>query len=107
MRAGLLRERIEFLELNEVHTDSGSVKKEYTPIYTCRAYKKKEIVYSNDGMNAKEDFIDRSITFHVRKCLCINDKQRILYNGKQYDIILLDYQIRDNTYMITCKEINI
>lgn len=105
MRAGLLREPIDFLSLKEEQSPSGFVKKEYQKVYSCKAYKKKNTVILDDEMNASEAFKETTIVLQVRFHPVINDAMHILYNGSEYDIKLLDPQI-DHTYLITCKKIN-
>lgn len=105
MRAGLLRELIEFKEPKETQSDSGFPRKEYVSVYTCKAYRKKLSAVFGDGMNASEEFIGKTIVFQVRYHPIIKDTQRIGYCGNEYQIKLLDPQV-DQTYIITCSKID-
>lgn len=105
MRAGLLREPVDFMALEEAQSSSGFVKKEYKRVYSCKAYKKKNAVILDDEMNASEAFKETTIVLQVRFHPVINDAMHIFYNGSEYDIKLIDPQI-DHTYLITCKKIN-
>lgn len=100
MRAGLLRETLIFKELKEISSPSGFVKKEYVPILTCKAYKKKLSSVIGDGVNAMEQFIGNTIVFQIRYNPTIKENQKVEYQGKDYSITLLDRQ-QDNTYLIT------
>lgn len=100
MRAGLLKETLIFKEWKEITTLSGFVKKEYVPILTCKAYKKKLSSVIGDGVNAMEQFIGNAIVFQVRYYPVIKENQKVEYQGKDYTITMLDRQ-RDNTYLIT------
>ncbi|WP_106831162.1 phage head closure protein [Parabacteroides pacaensis] len=106
MRAGLLREAVVFEEFREVKTTSGFVKKEYVPVLRTKAYRKKLTYYRNEGVNAFEEFTDDTVILQVRRNLLINENLRVRYNDKYYKIRLLDLQITDNTYLITCSKIN-
>lgn len=106
MRAGLLRELLVFKELKQVQSNSGAAKKEYVPILTCKAYRKKQAaVVDRDGVNAMEQFTGHMLIFQVRYYPVIKDNHRVEYQGNDYSIILLDKQ-RDNTYLITLTKID-
>lgn len=105
MRAGLLRESVDFMALKEEQSSTGFVKKEYKIVYSCKAYKKRNTVILDDEMNASEAFKETTLVLQVRFHPIIKDDMHILYNGSEYDIKLIDPQI-DHTYLITCKKIN-
>lgn len=106
MRAGLLRETIIFEDLKETKGASGFVKKEYVPAFTVKACRKKLSATVGDGVEAFEEFIGKTLIFQVRFNPAIKDTQRISYQGKKYSITLLDKQIQDKAYLITCRKIN-
>lgn len=106
MRAGLLRETITFEELRETKTVSGFMKKEYTPALTVKANRKKLSAIVGDAINASEEFIGKTLIFQVRFHPAIKDNQRVSYLGRKYNIELLDKQMQDNTYLVTCRKIN-
>ena len=105
MRAGLLRDIIDFLEPEETQGATGFVKKEYKSVYTCKAYRKKNSVILDDEMNASESFKETVMIFQVRYHPVIKENMHIRFNGSEYDIKLIDPQV-DNTYLITCKKVN-
>lgn len=106
MRAGLLREPVDFLALKEEQSSSGFVKKDYEVVYSCKAYKKKNTVILDDEMNATEVFKETTLVLQVRFHPAIKEDMHIRYNGSEYDIKLIDPQT-DHTYLITCKKINL
>lgn len=106
MRAGLLREILVFKELVKKTSLTGAEIKEYVPVYTCKAYKKKQATVANgDGLNAKEQFINILFIFQVRYHPLIKDNQRVEFQGRDYAITLLDMQ-RDNTYLVTLNKVD-
>lgn len=105
MRAGLLREPVDFMALKEEQSPSGFVKKDYQIVYSCKANKKKNTVALGDEMNASEAFKETTIVLQVRYHPAINEDMHIRYNGSEYDIKLIDPQT-DHSYLITCKKIN-
>lgn len=108
MRAGLLREILVFEELQTITSPSGATKKEYAAVYTCKGYKRKmSPVRDVSGLNAMEEFSGNMLIFQVRYHPIINEKQRVLYQGRHYSMTLLDRQIHDNTYLITLTKLNV
>ena len=105
MRAGLLRDKISFLELTEIRTESGFKKKEYTNVLTTRCSRRKLSAQYGDGLNANEEFIANTVVVQVRFNRLIKEKQRVDYNSKKWNIILIDKQA-DNSLMITLSKIN-
>lgn len=105
MRAGLLREMITFRGLVKETTPSGFVKEEFSDLFSCRAYRKKQ-TGAVDGINALEEFPGMTIVFQVRYDPRIKEDMRIRYRENEYQIAAPDYQ-RDNTYLITCKKLNL
>lgn len=106
MRAGSLREPVDFLDLKEKQGASGFVKKDYEVVYSCKACKKRNTVKLDDEMNASEAFKETTIVLQVRFHPVIKEGMRIRFNGSEYDIKLIDPQT-DHTYLITCKKINL
>lgn len=106
MRAGLLREILEFQELQTISSTSGAVKKEYVKIFSTKGAKKRlTMVVDKDGVNASEQFIGNLIVFQVRYNQRIKENQQVIYQGIKYSIQLLDRK-PDNTYIITLKKKN-
>lgn len=107
MRAGLLREILEFKELIATKTATGATRNEYVSILTTRAARKKlTAVVTQDGVNASEQFIGNILVFQIRYNPLIKDNQRVIYQNNEYSIQLLDRQIIDNSYIVTLKKIN-
>lgn len=107
MRAGLLREKLEFQELRTIkNPDSGATKKEFVTVLTARANKRKlTAVVNSDGVNASQEFIGSMIVFQVRYNPVIKMSQQVIYEGQKFEIQLLDRQ-KDNTYLMTLKRKN-
>lgn len=103
------REVISFQRAETVRSDSGQrVKKwELVPILTNIPAERRKRKASNDvTLNAKEEFIDLSITFWVRYDESITDNLRIIYNGQIYRILDIDRKFHDNSCLITCIKVN-
>ena len=106
MRAGLLKERICISKPVEEQKKSGFVKKEFVDYMSCKAWRKRQTASPGDGINAKEEFIENTIILQIRFDPRIKETHRIAYRCNKYDIVLLDFQIQDNTYIVTAKKIN-
>lgn len=103
------REVISFQRAETVRSDSGQrVKKwEPVPVLTNIPAERRKRKISNDvSLNAKEEFIDLSITFWVRYDESITDNLRIVYNGQIYRILDIDRKFHDNSCLITCIKVN-
>lgn len=107
MRAGLLTERLTFLKQTQIASATGERKKDWSPVYSCKAYKHKSAsIMDRDGLNAKEQFNGYNIVFQVRFNPLIEDTQRVQYRDRLYRIIPpLDYQ-PDRTYIITLTRVD-
>lgn len=105
MRAGLLTETIHIYELQRTTSPSGAVTREYVETHKIKAYRKKLSASVGDGINAREEFIENTLVFQVRKYSFITEDIRIKYGNNFYKVILIDPQ-RDNTYLITCSKDN-
>lgn len=106
MRAGLLKEKLTFLDAVTTITPSGAPVKQWNPVYSCRAYKRRTTTSIGDGINAKEVFVNYNLVFQVRYNPLISDSQRVEYRGRTYKIVPpLDYR-QDNTYIITLNRVD-
>lgn len=106
MKAGLLREILTFKELGKVQSPSGAVKREYVPVFTCKAFRRKmSAVVDKESVNAMEQFIGRIIIFQVRNYPVIKESQRVAYRDQEYEIKLIDPQ-SDNSLLITLEKLN-
>lgn len=104
MRAGLLREIVTFAALNTTRSPSGAVKQDYVDVLTVKAEKRK-ITSVNTDIDAKEEFTGNTVVFRTRAYPLINERMRVKWQSKVYQIQLLDRQL-DSTYLITCTKIN-
>ena len=105
MRAGLLRYKIEFLQLDNSPKDwSGATSKAWTTVLTTRCARRK-INTQGLGVTALEEFISGTIVVQVRNNSLIADKQRFKFNGYTYKVTLIDRQ-DDNTLLITGTRLN-
>lgn len=107
MRAGLLRETLIFKGLVSEQSPSGAIRKEYQPILTCKASRRKmSAVVDQSGVNAMEQFIGSIVVFQTRYYPTIKENQRVSWQGRDYEIKLLDYRKEDNSYLITLEKLN-
>lgn len=107
MRAGSLREFITFIELHKTQTPSGAFKEEWVEVYKCRAFlKKSSPVYDKDGVNAHELYQGTNRYMVVRNNKKINEKQRLVWKGDVYEILLIQPQYDDNTLLIQVRRHN-
>lgn len=107
MRAGSMRERLNFYQLTETQTPSGAVKKTWVSVYECRGfYKRSSPVYDKDGVEAKELYRGETIFMIVRETSHINANYRVGYKGFMYEIILIAPIHSDNTLEIQLRKIN-
>lgn len=106
MRAGLLREKLVVLELRKDQSTSGAVSKDYVPILTTKAAKRKlTAVMDKEGVNAGEEFIGDMVVLQIRFNPIINDSQRVVFQNRKYKIKLVDKQA-DNSLLLTLQKIN-
>lgn len=59
-----------------------------------------------DGMDAREDFTELTLTFWLRYDESITDELRVVYGGRPYAIVDIDRNFRDNSCLITCRKLN-
>ena len=103
------REVISFQRAETVRSDSGQRVKKWEPVPVLTnipAERRKRKVSNDVSLNAKEEFIDLSITFWVRYDESITDNLRIIYNGQIYRILDIDRKFHDNSCLITCVKVN-
>jgi hypothetical protein len=106
MRAGLLRDVVEFREPVEVQTDTGAMDIDYRTVVRCRAWKRKfSNVTDKDKIEAHKEFYGHFGVFQVRYHPRIKEDQILRYRGVLYKIILLDLQ-PDNTYLVNVNKLN-
>ena len=106
MKAGLLREILEFREEVKSQDLNGFVSNRYETVLTCKASRRKmSAVADKSGVNDMEQFIGSIIVFQVRNYQVIKENQRVVYRGVEYAIKMIDPQ-RDNTLVITLEKLN-
>lgn len=106
MRAGLLRELLEFQDLTISKSPTGATSKVYTPAFKVRGCKQKlSLIADTAGVNASEQFLGNTLVFQIRYNPSIDEDQQVIYQGTRYAIQLLNRR-PDNSYLITLKKIN-
>lgn len=103
MKAGLLTEKLIIEMYVETQSDSGFVKKDYKPIATLRAYKRKKSF--NEKIQAFEDITSGSAVFQMRKNPYTKEGYFVTHDSKRYKIIDIDSN-SDSTINITCKRVD-
>ena len=107
MRAGAMRENLVFMQYAETQSLSGAVIKSWVDRYTCRAsIKRSTPVFDKDGVEAKEEYSGINLYFIVRMTPVINEKMRIKYDGYQYEILLIEPNYADKTYLLQTRRVN-
>lgn len=107
MRAGVLREILVFKKPVETQSLTGAIKKEYVEAFKCRACRKKmTLIADKDGISAMEQFIGHTLVFQVRNYPVIKENLRVLYNGNEYSIKMINPQMSDNTLILTLDKID-
>jgi SPP1 family predicted phage head-tail adaptor len=103
------REVISFQRAETERSDSGQRVKKWKPdpvLTNIPAERRKRKISNDVTLNAKEEFIDLSITFWMRYDESITDNLRIIYNGQIYRILDIDRKFHDNSCLITCVKVN-
>jgi head-tail adaptor len=104
MRAGLLMERINFLRLEKVKTDTGSEYNTYVPEHSCRA----RVTYAGgDRENENGDiFYSHHIHFEIRRGLEFDELYRIEWEGRQYRILCIEQNKHNQSTKIITELVN-
>ena len=106
MRAGLLREWVQFYRVGK--KANGFQKNDTAPtsILRTRCHRLKPI--SGDmGINAFEEFQKSVISLQVRKNKIITPDLTFLYQNSFYQIVNIDERPEDQTFIITGKKQNL
>ena len=104
MLAGRLTERITFLKLVKVKTETGSEDNTYVAEHNCRA----KVNYSG-GTRTNENgdiFYAHFINFEIRQGLDFDELYRIEWKGRQYRILYIEQDRRNMSTRITTELIN-
>jgi len=104
MRAGLLRERITFLKLEKVKTETGSEYNTYVPEHDCRA----RVTYAGgDRVNENGDiFYSHHIHFEIRQGLDFDELYRIEWKNQQYRILCIEHNRQNQSTKIITELVN-
>ena len=105
IQAGKLREILVFKELQTRTTESGFQSKEYVQVYKCRGEKMRLSVVA-ENINAMEEFLADTVIMKVRYNPVIKESCRVEWQGRTYEIRLLDHQ-PDNSFVMTLKRVNL
>jgi len=107
MRAGAMREFLDFYERQSSTSESGAVKHEWVNTFSRRAaFKSSKPVYDKDGVEARELYRGQTIYMVIRMDCDIKDTHRIKYKGDMYEIILIKPNYNDRTYEIQMRKLN-
>lgn len=104
MRAGLLTERITIQNYVETRSESGAVVKDWVDYHKCKAD-----ILSNRGSrkNVVAEYTQiGAIELQIRKTKVVDEKMRIIYQEKKYQIDYITYMYKDKTYKINASLIN-
>ena len=105
MRAGILTEQVQILRVKVIHNEYGEQRDIYKPWCTTRAN-----ITPVSGARTDENyevFYEHRYKFVVRLYVDVNDFDRILWNGKQYRIINIDENKRQNNKTIITELVNL
>lgn len=104
MQAGRLTERIVFLKLEKVKTETGSEDNTYVPEHNCRA----KMTYSGgDRVNENGDiFYSHHIIFEIRQGLDFDEHYRIEWKGQQYRILCIEQDRHNQSTRIVTDLVN-
>lgn len=105
MLAGLLTEPIQILKLQVERNEYGEQMDYYKPCCTTRA----NITPVSGGRTDEnyEVYYEHRYKFVVRLYVNVDDFDRILWNGKQYRIINIDENKRQNNKTIITELVNL
>lgn len=104
MQAGTLTERIKFLKLVKVKTDTGSEDNTYVLDHNCRA----RVTYTGgDRENENGDiFFSHHVIFEIRQGLKFDELYRIEWKGRPYRIECIEENRHNQSIKITTSLIN-
>ena len=104
MQSGLLTEKITFLKLVKVKTNTGSEDNTYVKEHKCRA----KVSYTGgDRVNENGDiFYSHNVIFEIRQGLDFNELYRIEWEGRQYRILCIEKNKHNQSIKITTELVN-
>lgn len=107
MKAGDMREFLDFYEMRETLSPSGAFKRDWVQVFSRRAmFKRSKPVYDKDGVEAREMFKGATHNMVLRMDSKITTSLRVAYSGNMYEIVLIEPNHRDRTYTIQIRRLN-
>lgn len=89
MKASILRDILVFESFTTERDETHALVKTWKPCFRCRAYRKKQSSLSGDEL-AREEFLGISVQFITRKYPQITDERRVRWNGKLWEIRMIE-----------------
>lgn len=107
MKAGEMREFLDFYEMRETRSPSGAFRREWVKTFSRRAMlKRSRPVFDKDGVDAREMYIGATHNMVLRMDNGIHTGLRVGYAGDSYEIILIEPNHRDRTISIPIRRVN-
>lgn len=107
MKAGDMREFLDFYEMRETTSPSGAFKRDWVKVFSRRAmFKRSRPVYDKDGVEARELYRGATHYMVIRMDNEVHTGLRVGYKGDRYEIILIEPNYRDRTNTIQIRRLN-
>lgn len=107
MKAGDMREFLDFYEMRETTSPSGAFKRDWVKVFSRRAmFKRSRPVYDKDGVEARELYRGATHYMVIRMDNEVHTGLRVGYKGDRYEIILIEPNHRDRTSTIQIRRLN-
>lgn len=104
MQAGLLTERITFLQSESKRDSLGGTSESWVKAFEKRAYIRFK---SGARKEANGEIYNTTVnTIEIRICKEINAKMRIEYNGQKYNILSINHDRKKQSTTIEAEVIN-
>lgn len=104
MRAGLLTEQIRLLRPINIVSGTGANQVTYDPAFRCRAY----VQYTGGNRTNTNDevFWVHNVIFTIRRFYNLDEKYRIEWKGRQYEILSIERKYNEQDITITTQLVN-
>lgn len=107
MKAGAMREFLDFYEMRETTSPSGAFKRDWVKVFSRRAmFKRSRPVYDKDGVEARELYRGATHSMIIRMDNQVHTGLRVKYKGDIYEILLIEPNHRDRTNTIHIRRLN-
>ena len=107
MKAGDMREFLDFYEMGETNSPSGAFKRDWVKVFSRRAMcKRSKPVYDKDGVEAREMYRGATHYVDIRMDNDVHTGLRVGYKGDSDEIILIEPNHRDRTNTIQIRRLN-